>query len=203
MKIINKIRGLIERTNKENTTFLSFLDPLKQLCIIQKPDSILEFGPGYSTRIFLDYTKANIESIEENFRWFLQYKLTYNNIRLKIIYKQPQEDLSVLPPISTNSPLVFIDGSDRLAVLKWVFNILPEGGSVYLHDAHREDYEPGVRLYPFIFFPERHSAILSKQEYLYDQIRANIKVDYSCSCQYCSAPARRAYFNQFVKKDIG
>lgn len=199
----NNIQKRIGSFGKQGTTFLSFSNPLRMLCAIQNPDFVMEFGPGYSTSIFLEYTGAKIISIEDSFRWYLKHKLTYRNNRLHIIYKAPRKDLSFLTTLSGNNPLVFIDGSNRLSALEWAFNMMHAYGSVYLHDAHREDYEKGIRLFPFIFFPERHSAILCKQRILYLEIKENIKVDYSCACQYCSSPARRAYFNRFAEKDNG
>ena len=61
--IISKLKRITGKSSKDDTTFLSFAKPLKQLCKIIYPKQILEFGPGYSTHIFLENTLAIIISI--------------------------------------------------------------------------------------------------------------------------------------------
>lgn len=198
--IRNKLKRLTRKSSKESTTFLSFNKPLIQLCKIINPQQILEFGPGYSTQLFLNNTHAKIISIEENYRWYLQYKITILNPRVRMIHKPMGWDLQDLIFITDDYSFVFIDGGDRVSELTYMYDKLPLGGIIYLHDAHREDYEKGIRLYPYIFFPERHSAILSKDRSIYEHIRKNLPIDYSCKCPYCSSYTRRAYFNQFSEK---
>ena len=117
---------------------------------------------------------------------------------MKVIYEQPGWDLSEIRGYEQNFSLVFVDGGDRVAALKQAYDLINDDGLVFLHDAHREDYEGGIRLYPFIYFVERHSCLLFKSKALYDKVKAVVPADYSCHCQYCSSDARRAYFAQFV-----
>jgi hypothetical protein len=117
-----------------------------------------------------------------------------------MIHKPMGWDLQDLIFITDDYSFVFIDGGDRVSELTYMYDKLPLGGIIYLLDAHREDYEKGIRLYPYIFFPERHSAILSKDRSIYEHIRKNLPIDYSCKCPYCSSSTRRAYFNQFSEK---
>jgi hypothetical protein len=95
--------------------------------------------------------------------------------------------------------LFFIDGGDHMDVFRLAYKIMPESGLAILHDAHREDYEIGIRLFPHIFFPERHSCISTKSHWVHECILQEINPDYSCNCRYCSSPERQAYFQQLVK----
>jgi len=161
---------------------------------------ILEFGPGLSTNIFIKHTNSYIISIEQNESWYRKYKNAFPKERVKLLYIPDGLESNAVEKLLHDYTLIFIDGSDRLKALAFGYNQLSEDGVVYLHDAHREEYESGIRRYPYIFFPERHSCILTKDQDIYSTIRQRIPIDYSCSCQYCSSPSRRTYFEQFSEK---
>lgn len=196
--ILKKITNCTRGNTKEGTTFVSFRAPLIRLCQAILLETILEFGPGHSTQIFLEHTTARIFSFETDLKWYNEYKAQHDPERVQVIYRPPGWDLNEIYQYGQNFSLVFVDGGDRVAELKFAYHLVAENGIVFLHDAHREDYEEGIRCYPFIYFPERHSCILSRNRHLYERIKATVPSDYSCNCRYCSSEARRRYFNQFL-----
>lgn len=196
----SRLSLLISSIKKKNSTFVSYKKPLIELCRITSPESILEFGPGLSTEIFIQHTNALIISIEQNEKWYQKYKNAYPKDRVRILFLLEGLRSFKEEPIFQSYSLIFIDGGNRLEALEYGYDFLSDKGVVYLHDAHREEYEIGIRRYPYIFFPERHSCILSKDQEINTIIKQRIPLDYSCSCQYCSSPARRAYFDGYAEK---
>ena len=194
-------RALLRRLrphSKENTTFVSFAGPLEQVCRLFAPQTALEFGPGYSTRILLAHSPAQIVSLESNPEWFHEYQNAFPPERVQVVYQPVENSLDALRPPNDGYDLIFVDGGDRLVALQFAYDSLAPKGVVYLHDAHREDYEPGIELFPYRFFPERHSCLLFKDQDTYEQARAGVSRDYSCRCQYCSSAERRAYFSRMA-----
>lgn len=161
---------------------------------------ILEFGPGLSTNIFIKHTKSTIVSVEENLTWYRKYKNAYPEDRVRLLFLPNGLRGKNNEILFDTFSLIFIDAGNRLEALGFGYNQLSEKGAVFLHDAHREEYEIGIRSHPYIFFPERHSCIMSKDPEIYTIIKQRIPIDYSCICQYCSSPLRRAYFEQFSEK---
>jgi hypothetical protein len=185
------------RGDKRGTTFVSFMKPLQQLCQRFPLQTILEFGPGYSTEVLLQNSSAMIISLETNVPWYLKYRRRFNSERVRVLFGWPGKDLVKLVGKDRYS-LIFIDAGDRVSILKGVFDLVPPDGMVFLHDAHREEYEPGICLYPHRYFPERHSCILFKSKVLRDAVEKAIPPDYSCNCGHCSSANRRAYFSRLA-----
>lgn len=199
--ILNRLKKSVKRkyfNKKINTTFVSFTPSLTKLCHLITPKTILEFGPGNSTRLFLEHSQAKLVSIETHPDWYDEYAKEFDPHRVQLLFKEHGWDLSEICQYGENFSLIFIDGGDRVAELKYCYDLIPDDGVVFLHDAHREAYEEGLRRYPFIYFPERHSCILLKNKDLYRAIETTISADYSCSCQYCSSADRKKYFAQFA-----
>lgn len=183
------------RSKKKGTTFVSFQRPLEQLCRLLEPRRVLEFGPGNSTRLFLEHTKARIVSVESDPGWHERYREEFDPERVDCILLE-----SGAPPageLGTDFDLVFVDGGDRVELLRFARSVLGERGIVYLHDAHREEYEEGFGGYPFVYFPERHSALFCADGATFRSVRQAVPLDDSCACKYCSTPERRAYFEKF------
>jgi hypothetical protein len=172
-----------------------------QLCSLENFDYILEFGPGYSTNIFLKYTNASILSIEEDLIWYKHYVNQYDNCRVRFFYQFDQWEVRENDKYSPFYSLVFIDGGNRLKALVYASNHLAPDGIVFLHDAHREEYFEGIRIYPYIYFPERHSCLLFKSLEKFNYIKKYLPYDYSCNCNYCSTDSRREYFRQFAENE--
>jgi hypothetical protein len=192
--VLKRIKRLF-RSYKRGT-FVSFKRPLAQTIDLLKPHSVVEFGPGHSTRLFLKHSNSEIWSFETSLKWFDEYKYEFDDDRCHLVYKESGWSLDEIYDYVKSADLVFVDGGDRPQALKFAYDLIEENGVVYLHDAHREDYEEGILTYPYRYFPERHSCILCKNEELFKQIRSSIKADYSCNCKYCSSHDRRAYFSR-------
>lgn len=197
--LLRKLRDRVRGSSKSGTTFVSFELPLTQLCQAIPLKTIVEFGPGRSTRVFLEHTTASILSFETDLTWYNRYKKLYDSERVQVIYKAPGWGLAEIYECGRDFSMVFVDAGDRVAELKFAYHIIAENGIVFLHDAHREEYEEGIRCYPFVYFPERHSAILSKARQMHERIKAAVPSDYSCDCRYCSSETRRRYLSQFLE----
>jgi hypothetical protein len=197
MRFFRKLLG--EKGSVVSTTFVSFETPLTQLCRRFPLQTALEFGPGYSTGILLRHSSAKIISIEPRFLWYMRWKNRFDSSRLTLHYRQPNEALNEMSGNQRFS-LVFIDAGDRVSIMKNVIDLVHSNGIVFLHDAHREEYEPGIRLYPYRYFPERHSCILFKSKVICDAVKRLIPPDYSCNCTYCSSEDRRAYFSRLSER---
>lgn len=197
MNLFQRITNYLRARRKQGTTFVSYRASLARLCQIFPMQHIVEFGPGISTRIFLEHSQARIWSYETNLEWFRRYERAFDPQRVTVIYCGPDWTIEQIGKQVGQVSLAFVDGGDRLQALHYFARTLPQAGIAFLHDAHREDYEPGLRAYPYVYFTERHSCLLFKDPELYEAARAAIPPDYSCRCQYCSSPERRAYFASF------
>jgi len=177
-------------------TFHSFERPLTQLIRSLQPLHVAEFGPGRSTELFVQQSNAEIWSFETSREWYDTYKNRFDPARVHLIFVEDGGEVGEILQHSGTTSLVFIDGGDRLRALSQAYDLVGQSGAAYLHDAHREEYELGIRLYPFVYFPERHSCIMCRDEQVYRRVKGSVAADYSCDCQYCSSPARRAYFER-------
>jgi len=196
-KILRKIRGQ-QCVSRE--TFVSFKPYLTVICRRFQPRLVLEFGPGNSTAIILENTTAHIISIEESKKWYRKYHSKFPRDRVELYYKQPGWDLCELNSLGGPYNLIVVDGGNRTAELKHCTDLLTPDGIVFLHDAHREEYEPGIRTYPHIFFPERHSCLMCKSSDIMAQIKTIITPDLSCRCRYCNTDVRNRYLAQFTQE---
>ena len=187
-----------DSSNKRGTSFVSFEVPLRQLCGLLKPRKVLEFGPGHSTKLFLEFTGASITSLETNVEWYGKYEEQFASDPVTVRHTPPELDLASLG-LADDYDLIFVDGGDRVSALRFARKAVKEGGVVFLHDAHREDYEEGILLFPHVYFPERHSVILTTNVEPFASLKQAVPTDYSCECKYCSPPTRRAYFEKFAE----
>lgn len=190
-------RALGLRLSRRGTTFQSFVTPLTRLCEARPPKRVLEFGPGTSTRVILEHSAATIVSIEESREWYERYAAEFPPERVRVLHKTPPWDLAELDALGGPFDLIFVDGGDRVAEMKHSPRLLAAGGLVYLHDAHRDNYEPGIRTYPHVYFPDRHSCILTQDEDVWRRVRELLPQDWSCRCRYCDTPERQTYLAQF------
>ncbi|PID87015.1 MAG: hypothetical protein CSB13_01480 [Chloroflexi bacterium] len=197
--ILKKAANFVGISSKRGTTFVSFVTPLTEICKHIPLDTIIEFGPGHSTQIFLQHApNTKILSFETDIKWYNTYKDKFDPDQVNVIYKKPGWDLKEIYAYGENFSLIFVDGGDRLSALEVAYDLIGDVGLVFLHDAHREEYEPGIHKYPYVYCPERHSCILTRNKALLETLKTAVPPDYSCNCQYCSSPERRAYFSQYI-----
>lgn len=191
-RTISRLRGASSKT------FASFKPFLAEVCREFDPKRVLEFGVGTSTAIILKNSKAQIISIEESKEWYEEYRSKFSSGRVELYCKEPGWDLCELNVLGRAYDLIFIDGGNRLAELKHCFDLLGPDGIVFLHDAHREEYESGIRAYPQIFFPERHSCLMCKSPDIMARLKIIITPDMSCRCRYCNTESRNRYLARFM-----
>lgn len=183
--------------NKKNNTFISYKKFIPEILNIIQPEDILEFGPGISTKSFLNNSSAKILSYETDSKWYKKYNEEIKNSNLDLRLKDSEWDFNEILKEDRDFDLIFIDGGNRFEELKFCEKNFASDAVVLLHDAHREDYFDGINNYDHIFFIEKHSCLLTNNKNIYNRIK-KIKPDYSCNCKYCSTEDRKRYLSQFL-----
>ncbi|MCB1061284.1 MAG: class I SAM-dependent methyltransferase [Verrucomicrobiae bacterium] len=126
------------------------------------PRRILEWGPGRSTIAFAElFPEAEIDGVEHDPRWFahcqaLEAAFPDGRVRMhhrRLAIAPGRAEAYVTWPLYQASPetkydLIFIDGRLRADCAAVARLILAEGGTVLIHDAHRDVYQPVFGLYP-------------------------------------------------------
>lgn len=191
-RMLHRLRGV------HGESFISFRPWLTALYRHVQPRRVLEFGPGWSTRIALRHSAAHIVSIEESRRWYEKYRREFDPARVQLLHREPGWDLAELTQFGPPFDLVFVDGGRRTEELIRAASLLSPRGVAALHDAHREDYEPGIRAYAAVYFPERHGCVLTHDAARLHELRGVLPSDWSCHCKFCGTPARQAYFARFM-----
>ena len=194
LRTIRRLRGA------SGKTFVSFEPYLEEICRHFQPRKVLEFGPGKSTQILIVHGAADIVSIEESREWYEKYRRQFEPHGVRVIHKPSGWDLIELREFDGPFDLVFVDGGDRTAELQACASRVAEDGIVFLHDAHREEYEPGIRAYPFVFFPERHSCVMCRRSDVLERLQRVLPPDYGCRCKYCGTEERRRYLAKFIDR---
>lgn len=186
-----RLLRLLGVSTRPQTTFTSFSSYLPALVKWARPERVLEFGPGTSSRIILESSNARILSFETDAAYYDRAKSGIRSERFDVRYTPNGPDFAALAGSSFD--LVFVDGGDRVANLIGAHPLLREDGILVLHDAHREDYLPGVQRYPHGYFIENHSLVLFKSRARFDDVVARFPPDSSCACKYCGTEGRIEY----------
>ena len=185
--------GLAPQRHNQFSSFRAYLPDLIEYI---DPRQVLEFGPGLSSRLILKHSKAELLSFETHPGYFECARKDLAD---------PRVDLRFAPaPAALSGPegaelagrsfdFVFVDGGDRVANLISARELLANGAVVVLHDAHREDYERGVRAYESGYFIENHSLVLFRDRDRHRQLIERFPPNASCCCKYCGTSARIAY----------
>lgn len=149
----------------------SFIPMIEKWCEKIKPKNILEWGPGYSTKMFLDLCpEARIASVEHSEEWANKWKKEIQHKNLSIILIEAPEDdrtderwNNYTNPLKTSKfDLIFVDGRERVRCLKSALNMVKPNGVVILHDGEREEYREGTRLYDVV--EVEHDTICLKKK---------------------------------------
>ncbi|HWO12650.1 MAG TPA: class I SAM-dependent methyltransferase [Polyangiaceae bacterium] len=176
---------------EQRTTFSSFRRYLPDLLRWAAPARVLEFGPGFSSRLILDNSAARILSFETHPGYYERARRDIVSPRFELRLAPAGPDFATL--VGERFDFIFVDGGDRVKNLEQSVELLSEDGIVVLHDAHREGYEPGVLRYARGYFIENHSLLLCNNPSRFEQVKARFPADGSCNCKYCGTPARVAY----------
>ena len=193
------VRRLLRRLGvlpERQTAFSSFRSYLPELVRWAAPGRVLEFGPGFSSRLILDNSAARIISFETNPAYFERARQNLESDRMDLRFVPNGPDFATLA--GQEFDLIFVDGGDRVENLKQAHALLAEDGVLVLHDAHREDYETGVLRYARGYFIENHSLVLCKRPSRFEAVKAQFPPDGSCACRYCGTPERVEYRRRIV-----
>ena len=129
--------------------FDSYKDLLIHVCTLFQPKNILEYGPGGSTALFLEYSDAHIHSIENEYRWFEEARHKFEgNDRVTLHYIKDHDEY-VSSDFGLKYDLIFVDGlcAWRVDCMKTAIGKLAPEGYVVLHDSERHIYNEGKALY--------------------------------------------------------
>ena len=157
----------IEGKAREGGTYMEEDDEkecIKQMLSIDKSKiDVLEWGAGYSTKLFtkilrdkhIDY---EWDAVEHNKDWYALVKswmLPRVNLFLfeaKSPHEEKMNDYVSFPKNRRKKyDLIFIDGRKRVRCLEIAKECLKENGFVLLHDAQRIEYRDGFEGYDYEF----------------------------------------------------
>ena len=129
--------------------FDSYRELLVYACTLFQPKQVLEYGPGGSTGVLLQYSEAHIHSIEHEHRWYEKARSDYQgNDRVEFYLIQDHEDY-ISCDFGLKYDLIYVDGlcAWRVDCLKNALEKLTPEGYVILHDSERAIYKEGTDLY--------------------------------------------------------
>ena len=148
---------------------------LRGICKKLTPLSILEWGPGLSTKIMVqECPEAKILSIEHSKEYFRKAREEFReNPNIEIIHVQhtlaPGESEGyVTYPLQKLLPgridvydLIFVDGRSRCDCLLLSYLLCSPNGIVILHDSERPNYKKGLAPFPYVFCRDEESIGVS------------------------------------------
>jgi hypothetical protein len=114
-----------------------------------KPSRILEWSADPSSRKFWKNTEADVTTIDHNDRTDV--------VKVDISNAGPSK-YSAWPLLNIDAPefdIIFVDGRRRVECLVAAREMLSHGGVVIIHDAERENYQHGIRLFRQVGGDER------------------------------------------------
>lgn len=143
-KAIDPIGSIVSRRGGDTDFEDILIATVKRL----KPKRILEWGPGFSTDVFVHLCPdAYILSIEHQEAWFARQKARFNGlVDLKYLALGMASKYETYPLRQEPFDLVFVDGRRRRGCLLTASQVVTPGGVVVLHDAERSSYRDAVDL---------------------------------------------------------
>jgi hypothetical protein len=126
------------------------------------PYSVLEYGPGESTRIMQDHNSiVSIDSIEHNEAWAARLRDKLNSK----VFLQIEPNEFKYPFTSgriDKYDIVFIDGVKRIECLMVSKFRMPKEGIIIIHDAERPEYQSAMSTFEYKFFTDDgHTCVLT------------------------------------------
>jgi predicted O-methyltransferase YrrM len=148
--------------------FVSFVQPLLKWLKITQPETILEWGPGYSTLVMLEHApRAEIFTVEHQDKWFQKWHGILGKYRQVRMFLLGENDGYVSAPLKFGRKfdLIFIDGLNRKRpdCLRVAHEVLSEGGVVLVHDSERKQYWESINELYDVVENECRTAVLKKQ----------------------------------------
>jgi len=149
-------RSDIKRQFSNSAFGLSYLPVLRSVLETKRNPRVLEWGPGRSSIMFAEWSiGARILGIEHSAQWnarcfgimerFDNFEVSFQPISLR----PGESGCYVTFPFHRPDvyDIIFVDGRLRCDCLAVARKVLAPHGIVLLHDAHRKNYGPGIKLF--------------------------------------------------------
>jgi hypothetical protein len=141
----------------------NFADAYRRVLEAVRPRIIVEWGPGYSTRIAREHPSVErIVSIEHSHRWFRRHRRATRRDRRVLSYYIPLDVPGYASRhVRQDADICFVDGRQRAKCLVAASIYANPGAVVCLHDAQRRRYHAALGLFPYVRFLDRGFAVAS------------------------------------------
>ena len=141
----------------------SFVPLLKKYLAIVDPAKVLEWGPGDSTEVILENSRAMVFSREHDQRWFDKSKARFEGYdRWSIVLEsitRVNSYYAYRAVFDAPYDLIFIDGRRRVECCMIGLDMISPGGVLILHDAQRPHYSV-IRKYINIIDQEQNGQTI-------------------------------------------
>lgn len=123
------------------------------------PKSVLEYGPGESTRIFHAHDSVSlIDSIEHVAAW--RERLDKEKLFKMEVYFEPKHyKYPFVVGRLASYDIIFIDGIERPTCISLARFRLNQDGIVVVHDAERLEYRQSYELWGWKYFVDGGSTV--------------------------------------------
>lgn len=140
----------------------SFKNPLLTVLNAFNPTSVLEYGPGESTKIFQKHSSISlIDCIEHSPQW-AEKTNSFIDHKSKLFIEPKHYKYPYVMGRLSKYDMVFIDGIERPACISLAAFRCANSGIVVLHDAERLDYKAAMELWGFKYFvDEGHTVFMT------------------------------------------
>ena len=128
------------------------------------PKTVLEYGPGESTKIFQAHESIKlIDSIEHSPGW--EAKLDREKLfKMEVILEPKHYKYPYVMGRCDSYDAVFVDGIERPACISLAKFRLSRSGFVVVHDAERLEYKQAYELWGMKFFVDQgHTVFLTNE----------------------------------------
>lgn len=163
--------------------WFSFVPILAQIADQQRPEYVLEWGPGMSTKTIIQHSpNSKILTIEHQRHWYDIAKSQFgSNPNVEIVHRaltlrSGDSEGYVNYPLyraitegydTKRYDLVFVDGRCRFDCLVTAFLMAKDSATVVIHDSQRINYHPAIEMFPhYKFFDNLCTAVMSKEPLL-------------------------------------
>lgn len=145
---------------KTARTWDSYKNPLLTVLHVLNPKSVLEYGPGESTKVFHAHNSISlIDSIEHSPAW--GEKIDQNSLfKIKLYLEIKHYKYPYVKTRLNSYDLIFVDGIERPSCISVSRFRLNSNGIVVVHDAERLEYKQAYELWDFKFFVDGGHTVL-------------------------------------------
>ncbi len=144
---------------KTARTWDSYKNPLLAVLHALNPKSVLEYGPGESTKIFHNHDSVSlIDSIEHSQQW--EAKLDKSKFHKLEVYLEPKHyKYPYVLGRCASYDIIFVDGIERPICIGLSRFRLNRSGVVVVHDAERLEYKQAYELWGLKYFVDNGSTV--------------------------------------------